>query len=172
MSEFCRVFFNKKRIGLVIILALLCLILFYISLLEQIGPREGELFQKTQAYENQLIAKWKGKKYEEIEAEAKAEEQRLNEYSYFVSGYYYDEGFPYETIQEADLYMADVPYYVKIVRMRNGFTGSARHLLQRLKKCAQRPNMPTDIRPILKTYRHRQKPARKHPCSGKRAVSR
>lgn len=115
MGEWKRVYCNAKRIGLFLLLTVLCAGMFVLSLLDQVAPEEMGRMMSTNRYIAKLVEEWRGKPVEELSRLAQAERQRLqNIYLWYFD--YDGMEYPFDTEEEALAYIADLPDLAGTVR--------------------------------------------------------
>ena len=126
MNEWKRVFLSPRRLGLLLLAAVLCLAAFLVTVLDSALDNKWDYytnasledFDKALAastYRSALIEAWKGKPLEEIIALAQAELQRVDG----VQAWVYSPGWSggmYHSDEEAAAAIADLPALLEAMR--------------------------------------------------------
>lgn len=115
MGEWKRVYCSGRRIGLFLLLAVLCAGLFVLSLLDHAAPGAFERMVSTNRYAANLAEEWRGQPIEKLPELAELQRQRLQNIMFWYFDYE-DMEYPFETEEEALDYIADLPGLAQVVR--------------------------------------------------------
>lgn len=118
MGEWKRIFCNRRRVVLLLVLGALCAGAFVFSLLDQLAPNAVRWMVSANRYAAGLAEEWRSRPIEELPALAQNEWQRLQDiFFWYADPDGMDPGaYPFRSEEEALASVADLPDLVRAVQ--------------------------------------------------------
>ena len=111
MSEWKRVFCDRQRIVIVLLITVFCLALFLTSVLGTIQPNILKDTLEANKYSKYLYSEWENLDSSELLEAVKIEQSRLSDYYYYVQDFDFIEPV-FNNDDEAATSVSHIPYYI------------------------------------------------------------